>query len=126
MPIGSEIATFTTTVTSISKSTDAAGNHGYVINVEGKVFGGIVGMVLGTITATTSDLKSGSYTADFSAYLADGGVLAGLGAGVFGLVGGYSWQLNGTGVFTNGARLAHEGVVDLGSHSYNGRLLELT
>ena len=125
MPIGPEVATFTSTVTSITKSTDASGNHLYVLNVEGKVSGGIIGIILGTITATTADLKSGSYIADFSSYLADGGVVAGLGSGVFGLSGPYGWQLNGTGMFTNGARLAHEGVVDLSTHSYNGRLLAI-
>lgn len=126
MPIGKEIAAFTSTVTSMTKSTDTAGNHIYVINVEGTSTGDFAGTVLGTITATTANLQSGSYIADFTGYFADGSVVAGLGSGVFGLKGTHNWQLNGTGIFTNGARLAHEGVMDLASRSYNGKMFEIT
>lgn len=35
MPIGKEVGAFTSSVTSMTKSTDAAGNHVFVINVEG-------------------------------------------------------------------------------------------
>ena len=126
MPIGKEIAAFTSTMTSMTKTTDAAGIHTYLINVEGTATGGLAGAVLGTITATTANLQSGSFVADFTGYLADGSVLAGLGSGAFGLKGIHNWQLNGTGTFSNGARFASEGVMELASRSYNGKVFEIT
>ena len=126
MPIGKEIAAFTSTMTSTTKTTDTAGNHTYVINVEGTATGGLAGAVLGTLTLTTANLQSGSFVADFTGYLADGSVLAGLGGGVFFSKGVHSWQLNGTGAFSNGARFTSEGVIELAGRSYNGKVFEIT
>jgi hypothetical protein len=126
MSIGKEAGAFTSTATSMTKSTDAAGNHTFVMNIEGTVTGGMAGAALGTITATTADFQVGSYSADFAAYLADGSVVTGLGSGVFGLSGTHNWQLNGTATLSNGARVATEGVLDLASRSYNGKMLEIS
>lgn len=97
----------------MTKSTDAAGNHTFVMNIEGTVTGGMAGAALGTITATTADF-------------ADGSVVTGMGSGVFGLSGTHNWQLNGTATLSNGARVATEGVLDLASRSYNGKMLEIS
>ncbi|GEM_PF-381190 len=126
MPIGKEVGAFTSSVTSMTKSTDAAGNHVFVINVEGTVSGGWSGAVVGSLTGSTADFTTGTYTADFSAYLADGQVLTGIGSGAFGTQGTHQWQLNGIAVISEGSRVATEGTLELANRSYNGKMFAIT
>ena len=115
MPIGNEVGSFSTTATSMRKGTDAAGNHTFVMNVEGTVSGGWSGAILGTVTAASGDFKTSTFTADFAAYLEDGSVMSGRGSGTLGAQGGHQWQLNGTALFSDGTRVATEGVLELAS-----------
>jgi hypothetical protein len=126
MTIGKEVGAFTSSTTSMTKTTDNAGNHTFAMNVEGTLTGGLAGTALGTITGTTANFQVGSFTADFAAYLADGSVVTGLGSGQFGLAGTHNWQMNGTATLSNGARVATEGVLDLANRSYNGKMFEIT
>ncbi len=122
MAIGKEIGSFTSTATSMTKTTDVAGNHTFVINLEGTVSGGWSGPLLLTITATTADFKTGTVNADSAVYLQDGSVVTGLSSGVIGSKGTHSWQLNGVLLSSDGSRAAFEGVLDLATRSYNGKL----
>jgi len=126
MAFGKEVASFSMQSTSMTKGTDSAGNHTFVMNMEGTVSGAWSGTVLLTMVATTADFKTGTYTADNAAYLDDGSVVTGTGAGVFGAMGGHAWQVNGTGVLTDGGCFAAEAVLDLASRSYNGKIFEIT
>jgi len=126
MAFGKEVASFSMQSTSMTKGTDSAGNHTFVMNMEGTVSGAWSGTVLLTMIGTTADFQSGTYTADNAAYLDDGSVLTGTGGGVFGSVGGHKWQVNGTGVITGGNRFAAEGLLDLASRSYKGKIFEIT
>ena len=125
MPIGNEIASFTSNITSMTKSTDSAGNHTFVMNVEGEVSGGWSGPVVGTITGTTQDFQTGTYTADYAVYLTDGSVVTGVGSGTFGSTGNHAWQVNGTTKASDGSRAASEGTLELASRSYNGKLMSI-
>ncbi len=126
MAIGKEVGAFTSSATAMTKSTDNAGNHTFVVNVEGSVSGGWSGAVVGTITATTGDSETGTYRADFAAYLEDGSVVTGTGSGVIGTAGAHKWQLNGTALLSDGSRAATEGVMELATRSYNGKMFAIT
>ncbi len=126
MPTGKEVGAFTTTSTSMTKGVDAAGNHTFVMNVEGSVTGGWSGTILGTLIATTADFQTGSYTADFAAYLEDGSVVTGSGGGTLGSTGGHQWQLNGTALLSDGSRVATEGILELANRTYNGKMFEIS
>ncbi len=79
-----------------------------------------------TLTTTTSDFETGSYTNNVSVYLADGSVVTGAGAGVLKSAGGHSWQLNGTDVVSDGAVIASEGILTLSERTLNGKIFEIT
>ena len=126
MPIGNEIASFSTNTTSMTKGVDSAGNQTFDMNMEGEVTGAWNGTVLLTMIATTPDVKNGTYTISSAAYLEDGSVVMGEGSGVFGALGGHKWQVNGVGLLEDGGRFAAEGEIDLASRSYNGKIYEIT
>ena len=94
--------------------------------MDGTVTGGWNGTVIATMTATTADFKSGTYTIDAAAYLEDGIVITGSGSGVFETLGGHSWRLNGVDIISDGTCVASEGELDLASRSYNGKMFEMT
>jgi hypothetical protein len=126
MAFGKEVASFSTKSTSMTKGTDAAGNHTFDMNMEGTVSGAWSGTLLLTMIGSTADFQSGTYTADSAAYLDDGSVVTATGGGVFGATSGHKWQVNGTGVLADGSRFAAEAVLDLASRSYNGKIFEIT
>ena len=126
MPIGKEVGSYSLKSTSISKSVDAAGNHVFVLNLEGTVSGGWSGTVLSTLTTTTSDFQTGTYTTSVAVYLADGSVVTGAGTGVLKSKGGHSWQINGTDVVSDGAVIASEGILTLSERTLNGKIFEIT
>ena len=126
MAIGKEVGAFTSTATSMTKATDSAGNHTFTMNVEGTVSGGWSGAILGTINARSADFTRGTYEADFAAYLDDGSVIAGTASGVIGATGGHKWQLDGVGLLADGTRVGTEGVLELSSRTYNGKMFAIT
>lgn len=126
MPIGKEVGSFTSTATSITKGNNGAGDHTFVLNVEGEVSGGWSGAVLGTINVTSADLTIGHYEASFAAYLADGTSVSGQGGGTLGPAGAHKWQLNGVALLSDGSRVATEGHMELASRTYNGKMFEIT
>ena len=125
MPIGKEVASFSMKSTSLTKGIDSAGNHTFVINLEGTVTGGWSGTVLSTMTVTTPDMKSGTYSTCAAAYLADGSVLTGNGNGVFHALGGHKWRLNSVDLISDGTRLAAESEMSLADRSLNGKLFPI-
>ena len=126
MPIGKEVGSFSTNSTSITKGVDSAGNHTFALNLEGTVTGDWNGTVLVTLTCTTPDFKSGTFTTDAAAYLEDGNVITASGNGVIAALGGHRWRLNGVERISDGSRDAFEGEIDLASRSYNGKMYEVT
>ncbi len=125
MAVGNEVGAFSSAITSMTKSRDAAGNHTFVLNVEGTVTGGWSGAIVGTISGTSADFKLGAYTADFAAYLDDGNALSGTASGVIGAQDGYQWQLNGVALISDGSRVTTEGVLELASRTYNGKMFAI-
>ena len=121
MPIGNEVATSQAKATTITKSVDSAGNHVFALNLEGTVSGGWEGTTLTTMTVTSRDLKTGTYTATMAAYLSGGGTVTGSAHGVIGAVGEHKWQLNGVGLLEDGTRVAFEGVMELATRSLDGK-----
>ena len=82
MPIGKEVGSYSVNATSIEKEVDAAGNSVFTLNFEGTVSGGWNGSVLSTMTSTTGDYQTGTYSSTVSVYLKDGSVVTGAGSGV--------------------------------------------
>ena len=126
MPIGKEVGSFTAKATSIEKDVDAAGNNVFTLNFEGSVSGGWNGSVVSTMTSTTSDYQTGTYTSTVSVYLEDGSVVEGAGSGVFRSVSGHKWQLNGTDLVSDGSCIASESLLTLADKSLNGKIFEIT
>lgn len=126
MPIGKEIGSYTAKATSIEKTVDAAGNSVFTMNFEGTVSGGYDGSVLSTLTATTSDYQTGTYTSTVSVYLNDGSVVTGAGSGVLRSVGTHEWQLNGTDLASDGTCMASEGAMKLADKSLKGKIFGIT
>jgi hypothetical protein len=126
MAVGKEAGSFASAITSMTKSRDAAGNHTFVIDVEGTVASGWSGAVVGIISGTSADFKLGTYTADFAAYLDDGNVLSGVASGVIGGQEGYQWQLNGVALNSEGSRVTTEGVLELANRTYNGKMFAIS
>lgn len=112
--------------TSITKDVDSAGNHTFVLNMEGTVKGGWAGTVLMTMTAVTADNKTGTYTASSAAYLTDGSVITSSGSGVSLAIGGHKWQINGTVLLSDGTPLALEGELELASRSLNAKVFAIS
>lgn len=125
MAIGKEIGTWTSNATSITKEVDGAGRHLFTLNCEGKVSGAWNGSTLMTVRVTSSDLKSGTYTATAAVYLDDGTAMTADGAGVLGSAGAHKWQMNGSALVEDGSRIAFEGTMSLGERSLNGKLFEI-
>jgi hypothetical protein len=109
----------------MTKGVDSAGNHTFVMNMEGTVTGGWDGTVLLTMIATTPDIKNGTYTSSAAVYLEDGSIITGNGGGVFAALGGHKWQTNGVDLLSDGSRIAVEGEIDLANRSYNGKIYEV-
>ena len=126
MAIGKEIGAFTSQVTSMTKSIDDQGDHSFVMNIEGSVSGGWSGAVVGSITATSKDMKSGRYTAEFAGYLEDGSIVTGSGSGILSTSGKHQWQLNGTALLSDGSGVATEGSLVLADRSYNGAMFAIS
>lgn len=122
MPIGKEAGSFALKSTSMTKGVDSAGNHTFVVNLEGTVSGGWSGTVLTTMHVTTADMKSGTYSTCGAAYLADGTVISGNGNGVIGALGGHKWRLNSVDLFSDGSRVAIESEMSLADRSVKGKL----
>ena len=125
MSIGKEIGSYAVKGTSIEKTVDMAGNNVFTMNFEGTVSGGWEGSVLLTLTATTGDYQTGTYTSTVSVYLKDGSVVNGAGSGVLRSVGAHEWQLNGTDLASDGTCMASEGVMKLADKSLTGKIFEI-
>lgn len=125
MSIGKEIGAYAVKATSIGKTVDAAGNSVFTVNFEGTVSGGWEGSVLSTLTSTTNDNQTGTYTSTVSVYLKDGSVVTGAGSGVLRSVGTHEWQLNGTDLASDGTCMASEGTMKLADKSLTGKIFEI-
>ena len=126
MAIGKEVGTFSANSTSIKVSVDSDGGRVFEINYEGTVSGGWTGTVLSTMTARTHDYQTGTYTADVVAYLDNGHILSGQGAGVLSGLGNHKWQINGVDLVSDGSRISAEGVMSLADRNFSGTLSEIT
>jgi len=126
MPVGKEMGSYAAKASSMKKTVDEAGNSVFTMNFEGSVSGGWDGSVLSTLTATTSDYQTGTYTSTVSVYLKDGSVVTGAGSGILRSVGSHEWQLNGTDLASDGTCMISEGVMKLADKSMKGKIFAIT
>ncbi|MFT4560472.1 MAG: hypothetical protein ACI9BW_000206 [Gammaproteobacteria bacterium] len=121
-----EIAKFTTKSTSIEVSQQPGGALSFTLNLEGSVTGAFEGAILMTIHATSSDLKSGSYTHVVAGYLSDGSTTSVSGGGTLQSVGGggHKWRLRGSDITADGLTVVTDGEMDLATRTYVGTIYE--
>jgi hypothetical protein len=122
MALGKQITEFTLKATSLTYSAEPGGSLSVQANVEGTATG--FGAVLGTMTTTSANGKSGTWRWCGAAYLENGETLTGNGQGTFDSSGPHKWRTTGIQRLSDGRVTAIEGEITLATRTWSGKLYE--
>lgn len=124
MPVGKEIAAYTSKITSI-RIVEVDGDQRVIeATYEAEVTGQITGTITGTQTFTGTNDR-GSIVDKNVGYLASGDSVTGEGTGVYWLTKPGEWETRLALSLSSGQTIVGEGTIDLASRSEKGKAFEL-
>lgn len=121
MTASTVLAEYTLNGVTMTFSPGPAGALIVAINFEGSATG--FGPVFGTMYAASAGQKAGTYDWCGATFPSEGEGLVGRSQGTFSSIGANRWATRGPMTFSDGRAVIIEGVVDLATRSWNGKIL---